>query len=224
MLELYELLAQADELVIVSPVFFSGPPAPMTALLDRLQPFFWEWLALRAAGDDGRQLTARKRSATLHVIGEGLDKNGYVALVSKVRSALAVAGFQLERVLDWVGRIDADGTIVDEAIEYRLPPLGVPLVASDAYLLPAKVAEGGQAGEPAPKERPKAPERQRDSRPKLDLSGGNRGSKSSGNAGKSARPSGNRNGKQGSNGNRNNGGSRSGNGSARNQKNGKRRG
>ena len=153
MLELYDVLFDVDELVIVSPVFFSGAPAALTALLDRLQPYFWEWLALRGAGDAGRALTARKRPATLHVIGEGLDKNGYVALVSKVRSAIAPAGFCLERVLDWVGKIAPDGTITDEAAEYRLPPLGTPLVAPETYLRAQDMANPSE--ETAIRERPK---------------------------------------------------------------------
>ena len=197
MLELYDVLAQADELVIVSPVFFSGAPAGLTALLDRLQPYFWEWLALRAAGEGGAALAARKRPATLHVIGEGLDKNGYVALVSKVRSAIAPAGFRLTRVLDWVGKIDADGTIQGEAEELAVALLGTPLVARDAYLRPMgedaseqilpdggrsqKIAEAsfgsacdgdGDRGEEASSD---ASARRADAaRPKLDLSGGNR--------------------------------------------------
>ena len=41
-----------------------------------------------------------------------------------MRSALAVAGFELELVLDWVGKIDADGEITAEADEYPVEPLG----------------------------------------------------------------------------------------------------
>ncbi len=35
-----------------------------------------------------------------------------------------VAGFQLELVLDWVGKIPPDGEITAEAEEYPLPPVG----------------------------------------------------------------------------------------------------
>ena len=104
MQDIYALLPDADELIVVSPVFFSGAPASMKAVLDRLQPHFW-------AGSR----KAPKRPATLHVIGEGGDPHGYDPLVSEVRSALAVAGFRLERVLDWVGKIDESGEIVAEA-------------------------------------------------------------------------------------------------------------
>jgi len=175
MLELYDVLVDADELIVVSPVFFSGAPAGLTALLDRLQPYFWEWMALRAAGDAGAALASQKRPATLHVIGEGLDKNGYIALVSKVRSALAPAGFKLERVLDWVGKIDADGTIQGEAEELTAPALGIPLVARGAYLTSAAAENAAADAAPAPAE-------QRRERPKLDLSGSGRKSSKPGNA------------------------------------------
>ena len=41
MAEVYELIDAADELVVVSPVYFAGAPAQLKALLDRLQPYFW---------------------------------------------------------------------------------------------------------------------------------------------------------------------------------------
>ena len=40
-----------------------------------------------------------------------------------VRSAFAVAGFELEMVLDWVGKIDENGEIVAEAEGIPLRPL-----------------------------------------------------------------------------------------------------
>ena len=244
MLELYDVLADADELVVVSPVFFSGAPAGLTALLDRLQPYFWEWIALRAAGEAGAALAARKRPATLHVIGEGLDKNGYIALVSKVRSALAPAGFVLERVMDWVGKIEPDGTIVEEAVEYRLPSLGVPLAASDAYLLPADgigwatgpgaVAQlgrearvddrvedrddGGHVDNSAAGALSERPAAQRAARPKLDLSGNGRQSSSSKGSKGSKSGSGSKGSKSGS------GGKGGHSGGTRKRKGGKRHG
>ena len=181
----------------------------MTALLDRLQPYFWEWLAKRRAGEEGCKLAARKRSATLHIIGEGLDKNGYIALVSKVRSALAPAGFHLDRILDWVGKIAADGTIEGEADEYTLPPLGTPLVAPEVYLLSSapEASEGGVEQDAQVPERvnPPASSAKRSDRPKLDFGGGK---------GKAAKSDGGKAGAQ-----------KSGNGKRNpSRKNGKRRG
>lgn len=162
MTELHDLLLDADELIVVSPVYFSGAPAPMKALLDRMQPFFYQWLDERAAGE-GQLL--QKRPAVLHVVGEGGDANGYVPLVGEVRSALAVAGFKLERVFDWVGKIDADGEILEDAVEYALPPLGEPLAT-----LP-QVKEVLRAESPAAEEQPaETVQSKKQTRPKLDLS------------------------------------------------------
>ena len=108
---LYDLIDDTDEISVVSPIFFSGAPAQLKCLLDRLQPYYWASSRGRGKGS--------KPPATLHVIGEGSDPHGYDALVSEVKSALAVAGFRLERVLDWVGKISADGEITAEARETR---------------------------------------------------------------------------------------------------------
>ena len=88
---------------MVSPVYFAGPPAQLKALLDRLQPYFWS---------DAR--AGAKRPAVLHVVGEGGDPHGFEPLVGIVRSALACAGFTLETVYDWVGKIDENGQITAE--------------------------------------------------------------------------------------------------------------
>ena len=113
MTEVRKHLDAADELIMVSPVYFASAPAQMKALLDRLQPYYWS--ALREGP---------RRPAVLHVVGEGGDPHGIAPLVGTVRSALAVAGFELELVLDWVGKIDADGEIAAEADEYPVEPLG----------------------------------------------------------------------------------------------------
>ncbi len=107
MTEIRELMDEADELTVVSPVYFSGAPSHLKRLLDRLQPYFWTW-----------ERGGARRPMTLHVIGEGGDPNGFDALVSEVRSAGAVAGFKLERIVDWVGKIDESGEIVAEGEEY----------------------------------------------------------------------------------------------------------
>lgn len=106
--DVYPLIDTADELIVVSPVYFASAPAQLKALLDRFQPYFWT------------KTRARKRPATLHVVGEGGDPHGFDPLVGSVRSAAAVAGFRLERVLDWVGKINDDGEITEEACEYEV--------------------------------------------------------------------------------------------------------
>ena len=50
-------------------------------------------------------------AASLYVVGEGGDPHGFGPLVGEARSALAVAGFALESVHDWVGLVSADGAL-----------------------------------------------------------------------------------------------------------------
>ena len=115
--DVYPLLEDADELIVVAPVYFAGPSSQLKCMLDRFQPYFWT------------RTRARKRPCTLHVVGEGGDPHGFDPLVGCVRSSAAVAGFRLERVLDWVGKIDESGEIVDEADEY---PVEGPVVRAFA--------------------------------------------------------------------------------------------
>ena len=114
MVDIREVLDDADELTIVSPVYFASAPATLKAFLDRLQPYFWT---------DARR--GELRSATLHVIGEGHDPFGFEPLVVTVKSAAFTAGFKLERVLNWVEKISAKGEILDDAqvIEVAWPEL-----------------------------------------------------------------------------------------------------
>lgn len=111
--EVRKHLDAADELIVVCPVYFASVPAQMKALLDRLQPYYFTDLRTRP-----------KRPAVIHVVGAGGDPHGFEPLIGTVRSALSVAGFSVELVLDWVGKIRADGEIAAEAEEYPLPPVG----------------------------------------------------------------------------------------------------
>ena len=131
MQEIYELIDSADEITVVSPVYFAGPPSQLKALLDRLQPYYWT----NARAEE-------KRPAVLHVVGEGGDPHGFSALVTIVRSALAVAGFRLETVFDWVGKIDNDGEITAEAEVRSIEDF---FAAADSAVAPAQGAEGDGA-------------------------------------------------------------------------------
>lgn len=128
----YDLMDDADEVMVVCPVYFSGTPGIFKCLLDRLQPYYWS---------DFRK--GPKRPATLHVVGEGGDPHGHQALVSEVRSALAVAGFQLTRVLNWVGKIDHDGEIQAEATEEAL---GKPKAKATGKSKPSSKTKGPRRG------------------------------------------------------------------------------
>lgn len=113
MTEVRKHLDAADELIVVSPVYFAGPPAQFKCLLDRLQPYYWSDVRTRG-----------KRPCALHVVGEGGDPHGFDPLVGCVQSALGCAGFQLETLYDWVGKISEDGEIVADADEYVLEAEG----------------------------------------------------------------------------------------------------
>lgn len=98
MVRLRAMLNECDELTVVSPVYFAGVPSQFKAFLDRLQPYFYaDWHE------------RPKRRAHVYVVGDGGDPHGFVPLVSVVRSALAVAGFTLTSVHDWVGLLRPDG-------------------------------------------------------------------------------------------------------------------
>ncbi|MVM53600.1 flavodoxin family protein [Gordonibacter urolithinfaciens] len=166
MAEVYELIDAADELVVVSPVYFAGAPAQLKALLDRLQPYFWT--------DERHQ---EKRPATLHVVGEGGDPHGFEPLVGVVRSSLSCAGFALERVLDWVGRIDEEGEITAEAVEHPLASLPGRSASAPAASTPLGDAESADDGKDyAPASVSDAP-----SRPALRLSPEGKSSPAAGN-------------------------------------------
>ncbi|MDR2493184.1 MAG: flavodoxin family protein [Coriobacteriales bacterium] len=95
-LELHELIERTDGLVIVAPLYFAGPPAQFKALLDRFQPY---WAKRYVQGED----PAPKRPAQLFIVGAGGDAHGHAPLSGIAKSALAVAGFNLEKVLNFVG-------------------------------------------------------------------------------------------------------------------------
>lgn len=135
---LYDLLDDADALTIVSPVYFSGAPAPMKCVLDRLQPYFWEFQEKGPRNP--------KRPLELHVIGEGGDPHGYGALISEVKGSTALAGFRLERIFDWVGKITEKGEITAEAEEVPVSGMASADAADDAEapVLEAALADAAE--------------------------------------------------------------------------------
>ena len=100
MLRVREMLNACDQLTVVSPVYFAGAPSQLTAFLDRLPPYFYaNWRAKPT------------RPASLYVVGAGGDPPGLGPHVGEARPPLAVAGFALESVHDWVGLVSADGAL-----------------------------------------------------------------------------------------------------------------
>ncbi len=109
MAELYELFESADELIIVTPVYFSGNTSLFKGLLDRFQPYYWD-----------REYRKMKRPATVHVIGEGGDPYGYSPLITEIASSLSLAGFALDTIVEWVGRIDGSNEIIEDGKQFTL--------------------------------------------------------------------------------------------------------
>ncbi|MGN0035149.1 MAG: flavodoxin family protein [Coriobacteriales bacterium] len=94
--QLDEMLDVCDALVVVTPVYFAGPPSQLKAVYDRFQP---NWARRYIMGEPAPE----KRPATLFVLGGGDDPFGYDPLVTITRSALNIAGFRLGDVHDFIG-------------------------------------------------------------------------------------------------------------------------
>lgn len=90
-------LDAADAVVVSTPVYFATVPATLKALYDRLQPY---WALTHVLE---RPSSRPKRPATLLVVGGGGDPFGTGCAVTTSRSALAVAGFSVDEVVEVVG-------------------------------------------------------------------------------------------------------------------------
>lgn len=104
--DVMDMLDEAQRLIIVSPVFFAGPPSQLKALLDRLQPHFYRGTR-----------SGQKKPAELYVVGDGGDPHGFAPLETICRSALAVAGYRFEAVHPCIGvdKQDLPGFVEQEA-------------------------------------------------------------------------------------------------------------
>ncbi len=99
MAALMQQLDQAQRVLMVMPVYFAGVPSQAKAVLDRMQPYFWEYLKRKRAGLP----PAEKRPLALFVVGDGGDPHGFEPLVATVRSSMALAGFAIDEVVPLVG-------------------------------------------------------------------------------------------------------------------------
>ncbi len=80
----------------MAPVYFAGPSAQLKALYDRMQPYWAQRYLLGMA-------PKTKRPVQLFVVGGGGDVHGYDPLSGSTKSAMAVAGFNLEKVNNFIG-------------------------------------------------------------------------------------------------------------------------
>ena len=99
MTALMQQLDQAQRVLMVMPVYFAGAPSQAKAMLDRMQPYFWEYLKRKRAGLP----PVEKRPLALFVVGDGGDPHGFEPLVATVRSSMALAGFAIDEVVPLVG-------------------------------------------------------------------------------------------------------------------------
>ena len=98
-LELKAALDRVDAVAVISPLYFAGPPAQLKALYDRFQPY---WVKHYVLGEELRP----KRPAQLFMLGGNSDPHGHEPLAVISRSALSVAGFNLEKVNNFIGFLD----------------------------------------------------------------------------------------------------------------------
>ena len=94
--ELIRLIDSCAGLAMVAPVYFSGPTAQLKALYDRFQPYWCRKYLL------GKGFAPRRQSE-LFVVGSGGDPHGYDPMVTISRSCLQIAGFELEKIYNFVG-------------------------------------------------------------------------------------------------------------------------
>ena len=115
-LELKAMIDRVDAVGIVAPLYFAGPTSQFKALMDRFQPYYAQRYLLGIKPQP-------KRPAQLYVLGAGGDEHGYAPLVGITRSAFNVAGFNLEKIHDFVGFLaprDAQKLLAEDSPD--LPP------------------------------------------------------------------------------------------------------
>ncbi|MGI6221313.1 MAG: flavodoxin family protein [Coriobacteriales bacterium] len=115
--ELTKMLDTCDGLAIVAPVYFTGPTAQLKALYDRFQPY---WARKYVLGKPFPQ----RRPSQLFMIGTGGDPHGNEPMTTISRSALQIAGFELEKVNNFIGyKAPSDAPVepTEEELEQMTP-------------------------------------------------------------------------------------------------------
>lgn len=119
---LIEELDRADRVILVTPIYFASLPSQTKAVIDRLQPYFWDYVARRKnsgkefAGEDEDAQSletdgvvpsahvSSKRPLMLYVVGDGGDPHGYEPLYTSVKAAFALAGFSIDHCVEIIGK------------------------------------------------------------------------------------------------------------------------
>lgn len=101
-----------DGLVLVAPVYFSGPPSCLKAVYDRMQVL---WARRYRLGLSPALPLSARRPLELFVVGGGGDPFGYEPLVTCTRSAMRMADYELSGVHDCIGYPGAGSDDVERA-------------------------------------------------------------------------------------------------------------
>ena len=95
---LHATIDAADALVVVSPVYFAGPPAQLKAFYDRLQVL---WARRYALGQRPVRPLERRGALDLISVGEGGDPFGRDPLSTITHAAMRMMDFELARTMAW---------------------------------------------------------------------------------------------------------------------------
>ncbi|MGN0301450.1 MAG: flavodoxin family protein [Anaerotardibacter sp.] len=94
-------IINADQVYLACPVYFSGVPSQLKALLDRFQPLFWERLELKKSGEE----LPPKKPLKVYLLGDSMadDPHGYEPALATIRSAFALANYEIDEVRPYIG-------------------------------------------------------------------------------------------------------------------------
>lgn len=113
MAALVERLLSVRAVFVVSPIYFSGVPSQLKALLDRLQPLFFRRMRKLEVGEG----VPPKRLLVLYLVGEGGDPHGFEPAIKECKSAFNLADLSLILGHAYIGsdqpRLPGDLTIPD---------------------------------------------------------------------------------------------------------------
>ncbi|MCD5408097.1 flavodoxin family protein [Candidatus Bipolaricaulota bacterium] len=107
--EVYRVLLSCQGLVVATPVYFGGLPAPFKALVDRAQFLYFRRYELRDRG------LPRGRPALLLLVAAGEEEGQFELLRGQLSPWLSTVGFVPRGVLT-VGGVDRPGEVSERAI------------------------------------------------------------------------------------------------------------
>lgn len=108
---LIDRVKEADAVLVASPVYFTGVPAPLKAFIDRNQGRWYEWKKSPKSG-----VRNPKLKPGYIVLTSGADKKRWFAPAeSEIRSFFAVNNIRSKKTMR-LGSMDKEGSFVQSAI------------------------------------------------------------------------------------------------------------